>query len=408
MKFLRQSWLIASKDLSIFARDRFAVAMALVFPILFVLLFSLLFPNTNAADKPIELVVATEEPAGGISHQIISGLTQSQDAGIRAMSYNDALEAAKSKNISGFLGFPADFSEGLATGSGATLKIVVNADAVNTSMALAGLASSIAGQANSNQVAVRSAVALMEKQMLAGGGDAAGWSRIQQVVTQLSTPQGQGSGQQVAFNVEKAGPANQPPSGNWLVPGYLVMFVFFASAVSAEGIVAEKETQTLERLMAGGTRRSSMLGGKFLFSLLRGTAQVIILWAVGVLAFDVDMGLAPAAVVAISFLTVVMASAFGVMLATVVKTRRAAGAAATTTSIALAPIGGCWWPLFITPLWMQFMSKATPHAWATTGFNKLLIFGASFTDVLPEMLALLAFAVAFGAIALVRFRPVAA
>ena len=53
---------------------------------------------------------------------------------------------------------------------------------------------------------------------------------------------------------------------------------------------------------------------------------------------------------------------------------------------------------------MQFVAKLTPHGWATTGFNKLLVFSADFSAVIPDMLALLGFTVLFGIIAVWRFR----
>ncbi len=91
------------------------------------------------------------------------------------------------------------------------------------------------------------------------------------------------------------------------------------------------------------------------------------------------------------------------MLATLVKTQRSAGSVAVLASLVLAPLGGCWWPLFITPRWMQFIAKVTPHAWANTAFNKLMLFGADFSSVVPEMLALVGFTFLFGAIAIWRF-----
>jgi len=87
-----------------------------------------------------------------------------------------------------------------------------------------------------------------------------------------------------------------------------------------------------------------------------------------------------------------------------VKTDRSAAAVAVLCSLILAPLGGCWWPLFIAPQWMQFLAKFTPHGWANAGFDKLLIFGASGGDVLWEMLALAGFAVAFIVVALINFR----
>jgi ABC-2 type transport system permease protein len=73
-------------------------------------------------------------------------------------------------------------------------------------------------------------------------------------------------------------------------------------------------------------------------------------------------------------------------------------------SLVLAPVGGCWWPLFVTPEWMQTLARITPHGWANTAFNKLMLFGAGGGDVVLEMAALAGFGAVFLAIAFVRFR----
>jgi ABC-2 type transport system permease protein len=125
---------------------------------------------------------------------------------------------------------------------------------------------------------------------------------------------------------------------------------------------------------------------------------------VGILVFHVDMGLSPAVVIILSVLMVLMSAAFSLMLATLARTRRSAGALANITSLVLAPLGGCWWPLFLYPQWLQNIAKITPHAWATDGFNKIMVFGAGFGAAVPSMIALLVFAVIFGLIAIWRFR----
>ena len=124
----------------------------------------------------------------------------------------------------------------------------------------------------------------------------------------------------------------------------------------------------------------------------------------GILVFHVDMGYAPWAVLLISLLMVLMSAAFSVMLSTLARTDRGASAIAVLCSLLLAPLGGCWWPLFIVPHWMQVLAKFTPHGWANTGFNKLMLFGADGSAALPEMLALLGFGAAFLIIAVLNFR----
>ena len=156
--------------------------------------------------------------------------------------------------------------------------------------------------------------------------------------------------------------------------------------------------------MASSASRAAILGGVFTGTAAKGTIQIVLFWTVGMLVFKMDIGIAPAAVLLTSVLVVLMASAFGVMLATLVKTERSASSIGVLASLILAPLGGCWWPLFIVPRWMQFLAKFTPHGWATTGFNKLLVFGADFGAAAPEMIVIALFAVAFGTIAIAKFR----
>ena len=182
------------------------------------------------------------------------------------------------------------------------------------------------------------------------------------------------------------------------------MFVFFAAALSAEAIARERRDHTLERLLSNGTRREAIVIGKLMGTAFLGLLQISVMWMVGIIAFRIDLGASPLAVILISVLMVVTSSSFGVLIASFIQEAKSASMAGVLASLTLAPIGGCWWPLFITPDWMQTLAKITPHGWANTGFNKLMLFGAEFADVAAEMLALLIFAVLFAAVALWRFR----
>jgi len=208
----------------------------------------------------------------------------------------------------------------------------------------------------------------------------------------------------IGFATQKVGEVEAENPANFVIPGYLVMFVFFAAAVAAEAIVRERQNRTLERLLATSVRRESILGGVFTGTVIRGLVQIVIFWTLGILAFRVDLGLAPAAVFILSFLMVIMSAAFSVMLATLARTQRSAGSLAVITALVLAPLGGCWWPSFLYPQWLQDIAKITPHDWANDGFNKVMVFGADFSAAVPDMLALAVFAAIFGFIAVWRFR----
>lgn len=411
MRQFKHIWFLALKDLKLFATDRMAVAFFILFPFFFVVLFGFLLDGDGAEDSRLELHLVTQEAEGGLSHEIIGAVETRDESVLRPgepkivwdRDYDEARRAVEDKEIAGFLAFPADFTEGVLMGYGAQLEVVADAEAVNTRAALNGLARAIASRVGSEQVATSAIIGLLVGEGLASSADMAG---IGQAIQQLFSDWGAGTAGEsfIELGVDKVGDVEPENNANQTIPGYLVMFVFFCAALSAEMIVRERQNHTLERLLASSVRRESLLAGVFGGTAAKGLIQILIFWTVGILVFKIDLGLSPAAVIVLSILMVVMSSAFAVMLATLVKTQRSAGSIAVLSSLALAPLGGCWWPLFVMPKWVQFVARLTPHGWANTGFNKLMLFGADFSAALPHMLALVGFAAVFSLIAVLRFR----
>jgi ABC-2 type transport system permease protein len=407
MKQLTHIWFIALKDLKLFATDRGALFFFILFPFLFIVLFN--FMNLGVTeDAKLQLHIVSEETEGSYSYQIIDALESSGDFEITFMDYDQAYQAVEDEEISGFIAFPADFTEGIITGAGTQLEVVTYAEAIEDSMAFSGISQSIASQVGSVRSIVATLEQLKEQEAITLEDKAKIEQIIEQVVEHALSGQGVGGQSFIEYMTEKVGDVEEESPANWVIPGYLVMFVFFGAALGAEIIVRERQNNTLERLMASTVRREAILGGIFTGTAAKGLIQILLFWVVGLLLFNMDMGNSPAAVIILSILMVIVSAAFAIMLATLVKTQRSAGSIAVLASLVLAPLGGCWWPLFVLPEWMQALAKITPHGWATTGFNKLMLFGSNFSAVVPEMLALLGFAILFGIIAVWRFRTSAA
>jgi ABC-2 type transport system permease protein len=414
MTQLGRVWFIMLKDLKIFFRDRVALFFFILFPFMFIVIFNFVLSDVGGGDERLVLHVATQEAEGGLSYQVIEAIETPEGAQLApgdpqivwVRDYVWARQAVEDGNLSGFLAFPEDFSAGIFGGGGTELDVVADSEALNTRAALGGLARSIASRIGSQQVAAR---AVIQLQIEAGILDPGDQAAIDAIIGQLVAGGGLATGQSfIEFDTESVGEVEPENAANFVIPGYLVMFVFFTAALGAEVLVRERQNHTLERLLAGSVRRPAILGGAFASSAAKGLIQIAIFWIVGIFAFRVDLGLSPAAVILLSVLMVIMSAAFAIMLAALVKTQRSAGSLATLVALVLAPLGGCWWPLFVTPEWMQFIAKFTPHGWATTGFNKLMVFGAELGDVVPEMLVLVGFALLFGIIGMWRFRTAAA
>jgi ABC-2 type transport system permease protein len=403
---MRRVWFIALNNLRLFVTDRLAVGMFILFPFLFIVMFNILLGNTTTQDQPLELHLVTQE-TDGISQQIIQGLVTTDPSSLSPgapiivwdKDYNQAKADVEAGKFAGFLAFPVDFTRAIENGSSTSLEIVSKGDATATRPALTGLAQGIISQVSAVQVEIHSVMALMAQQ---GSSPA----DIQIAVAQIMSDLGTSAESQplISYQANDIGAVKPVNASSYVVPGYLVMFVFFAAAIASVDIIRERNNHTLERLLASSVRKESILGGIYLGAVFRGLVQIAIFWTMGILVFHVDLGVAPWAVVVLSLLMVAMSAAFSVMLATLVKTERGASALAVLCSLLLAPLGGCWWPLFIDPRWMQFLAKFTPHGWANEGFNKLMLFGASAGDVSWQMLALVGFGVAFIIIAIINFR----
>jgi ABC-2 type transport system permease protein len=406
MRNLRHVWFIALNNVRLFVTDRLAVGMFILFPFLFIIMFNLLLSGVGGGDQRLELHLATQE-TGGISQQIIQGMVTTDEAQLQPgdpkivweKDYNQAKADVAAGKLDGFLAFPADFTQKIETGKNTYLEIVAEAEATDTRMALTGLARSIASLIGSETTEINAVVALLAQQGISPAD-------IQKAVAQIIQNQGSSHGSQslITYQVQSVGEARPENASSYVVPGYLVMFVFFAAAMASIDIIRERRNHTLERLLAGSVRKESILGGIYLGGFFRGLVQIIIFWTTGILAFHINLGIAPWAVIVLSLLVVLMSASFSLMLATLVRTERGASALGVLCSLLLAPLGGCWWPLFIEPKWMQFLAKVTPHGWANEGFNKLMLFGANAGDAVGEMLALAGFATAFIIVAVIRFR----
>ncbi len=396
--WVRQALLIAGKDFKLLVRDRVGLFFVLAFPVMFATAFFFLFRGQGMEEETVTAYLSTRESgAGAVSRLIIDGLVQNSGEGIafEEVPVDEGLAQAEAGDISGLLVFPEDFSKAVYV-EGQSEITIVSGSSPWASAALGAIAQDVATRVSHDRAA---AAAVIE---LSASSPADIGARMAQVLAAAPDAQAQ----MVDFQVMGVGEIEAWNPADFTIPGYLVMFVFFAGALTAETVARERENRTLERLATVGAGSAATLGGKFLKTVYQGAVQVTLLWVVGVFAFAVSLGDAPAATIIVSVLMVLVSASFGVMLASFAKTVRSAAPLAMLVSLVAAPLGGCWWPLFIVPEWMQTLAKFTPHGWANTAFNRLMLFGGDFGSVAYEMVALVGFGIAFAAVAAWRFRVV--
>ena len=282
MRNMRHIWFIALNDVRLFVNDRLAVIMFILFPFLFIVMFNFMMGNIDASNDQLELHLVTQETSG-ISVNLIQSMVTNDRSQLKPgeaviiwdKDFNQARADVESGKLAGFLTFPADFTQNVESGKPANLEIVSQAEATSTRMALNGLAGGIASGIAADSVEINAVVALLT-------GQGSSQTEIHSAVTGILNKQMSGANVQsmITYRVESVGAIKSVSASSYVVPGYLVMFVFFAAAMASIDIIRERRNHTLERLIAGSVRKESILGGFFLGGIFRGLVQIIIFWSV--------------------------------------------------------------------------------------------------------------------------------
>ena len=176
------------------------------------------------------------------------------------------------------------------------------------------------------------------------------------------------------------------------VPGFSVTFLLLGMLFGVGvGLIDEREWGMLHRIAASPVGVKYVAIGKVLSRCLIGTVQMMVLFTFGRVAFGISLGPSLAAIGLVIVGITFASAAFGLLAATLAPTREAVLPMGTMAVVAMAAIGGCWWPITIEPFWLQRVAHVFPTAWAMDAFNDLMLRQKGFTDILPAAAALVGF-----------------
>ena len=192
-----------------------------------------------------------------------------------------------------------------------------------------------------------------------------------------------------------------------LVPSYTVMFVFFLVTIMGRSFIQECELGTLRRLRLTPARPLSIVIGKTLPFLVISLVQTGILFLFGRFLFGMPWGSRPLWLIPVSISTSLAATGLGLLFATLVRSDSQVSAYGNLIVLTMAGISGCLMPRDWLPDAMQQISLATPHAWSLMAYHELLHRPhPNFSRVASSMLVLIVFASAFLTLGWWRFRSV--
>ena len=210
----------------------------------------------------------------------------------------------------------------------------------------------------------------------------------------------------LTLEVAPAGERLEIPSGfEQAIPGIMVMFTMIILLTSgAVTLVIERKQGLLRRLASTPIDRGEIVLGKWGGRMALGLVQIAFAMLAGTVLFGMDWGPdLPMIVVVLTGWAAVSAS-LGLLLGNLASSEGQAIGIGVLTANVLAALGGCWWPIEITPEWMQTFQKFLPTGWAMDALHRLISFQAGPASVLPHLAAMLTLAVIAGWVGARRFR----
>jgi len=405
---------VARKDIKILLNDRGTLALLFVIPILFILAFSSLAGGgSNPQEEAITLPVVNLDAGSEASQVLLDALNRA--GGIQCELYDEAQAAAllDEGEINRVLTIPANYAADLQAGRPVTLRLVSDPDADKTKTeavytVVAGVAADLSLEtqliASFKQMADMQAAASPEQQAITADMIVAqAQSQFARARTdpllgvQESWPE-----RLVGEDEEDVNPLNA------LVPGFAVLFIFLTAQTTAQSIFEEKTVGSFRRLLAAPISKATILVGKITPNFITGLVQTIVLFGAGVFVFpllgfdSMSLGNDPLALVLVSLVVLLCSTSLGVLIAAIARTEGQIGGFSAVVLWALGFAGIVLADMPSTPLF-DTISQLIPHYWANAAFQDLFVRGQGLADVMPSILPLLGFTVAFFAVGLWRF-----
>jgi ABC-2 type transport system permease protein len=418
MKNIRYTFSVAWKEIQVFARDRGAMAMLFLFPILLSSVQGganvMMAGEGETSSILLHVGLVNEDP--GTFGTEVSKAIQSIDI-LEVETFMDGDEAedmvAKGEAAAAIL-IPADFSEKINAYTPVEVDVIVDPVQQESVSIIRGIMNQVIDEVTiwgEVQYGIRS---VMEDSGLNEGATpeqmaAVGAMNLGVIMTRLNEMRRNPAIEVISEDLQgEASEGGIMAFVSYVYAAYVVLFIFFVVGTCAESIQDEREMGTLRRLVAAPIPRGAVIGGKMLGYMLIPCLQAALLFAIGKFAFNVPLGQSPLGLIVLTIVVAGVSTSLGLLLATLVKSKKQAGDMGVLLGFVLGFAGGA---IPIAKLLMTRMegpfsiiSRIVPHANAIEAYYKLIAENASLVDILPEIGILFIMIVIFLVIAVRRFK----
>jgi ABC-2 type transport system permease protein len=191
----------------------------------------------------------------------------------------------------------------------------------------------------------------------------------------------------------------------YMVPGILAMLlVVVTTIVTAMGLSREREMGTMEQVLVTPIRPFVLLAGKMTPFLFIGVADVLLALVAMTWIFDVPLR-GPLVVLGLgSLLYLCSTLGVGLFVSTISRTQQQSFLGGFLFILPAALLSGIMTPVAAMPGWMQAATYANPLRFFAEVVRGVLLRGAGFADLWPQLAVLLVYGALILGLATARFR----
>lgn len=153
--------------------------------------------------------------------------------------------------------------------------------------------------------------------------------------------------------------------------GIGVMFLLFTASNAGGALLEENESGTLDRILTTRLTLTQLLLGKLAYLWTLGFTQICVMFLWGALVFRLQLLQHISGFLIMALTTSLATSAFGLLLASICRTRAQLGAMSTLVVLSLSAIGGSMFPRFLMPAGLQKAGLVLFNSWALDGFTNV-------------------------------------
>ncbi len=400
-------------------RDRGALILSFVVPVVFFSVFATIFSNSTRNGTPRVSVLIVDEDRSTVSDRLVRALGREGSLHVQvrpeanrgqpekpvytAASAEAAVKAGDAPSAliipAGFGANPTGFGQG---GTRGPLRILHDSSDPVAAQVLAGMVQKVMASSLADTIAGQgmtyfdqAAGGLTPEQRKSVASNLAEFSKYLQQrgkepSAQAAKEKEDDAGGFVSIETrDVVGEKKRSPTVSFYAAGIGVMFLLFSASAAGGSLLDEADSGALDRMLSARVSMTTLLAGKLAYSALLACAQLTVMFLWGAAVFHLDLFTHIPGFVVMTVSTAFAAAAFGMLLASISRTRAQQAALGTLLVLTMSAVGGSMFPRFLMPEGMQKFGLVTVNAWAIDGFTKVFWRDEPVSQLLPQVAALI-------------------